>query len=486
MSNDLFYLGADPNNPRRLFWLDVRERRAHMAVVGGSGSGKSNLLLDLFGQDVMAGRGCCLIDPKGDLFHDVLAAITAIPEEKWPALARELVVIDPSDPQSPVAFNPLEVSPHGSASRQRQDMVSVFRKIWHLDDAQTPRLGLVLRRSIQLAMENGLTLCDLQRILTDNAFRFGLVQRSRDDSLRTFWEHEFPESASAQMQWSASTLTRLESLLDDPAIRRFLGQPRSSFDFREIMDQSKVCLINLAKGALGEETAHLLGGFLLGKLQLAAESRQEIWPEEARRPFYLYVDEFQNYATSSFEELLAEARGYGLSLVMANQHLAQLDPGLRHAILSNARIRVAFRVNYEDATILAREFFRFAGDRVKDKELAWVKLGRGMAIPVGYKYDYYSSSDEGRQNREALHYLPDRLLWVHLQGEPSPVRLRSVDMPRAQLAASRDRVARFKELVNQVQRVPALDAPAPAVAAPSPGRTYEWVGRHQDSEVGHS
>lgn len=224
---------------------------------------------------------------------------------------------------------------------------------------------------------------------------------------------------------------------------------------------------------------------MLGRLQLAAESRQDIWPEEARRPFYLYVDEFQNYATSSFEELLAESRGLGLSLVMANQHLAQLDPGLQHAILSNARIRVAFRVNYEDATILAREFFRFAGDRVKDKELEWVKLGRGVAIPVGYKYYYYSASDEGRQNREALHYLPDRLLWVHLQGEPSPYRLRSVDMPRAQLAASRDRVARLKELINQVQRVPALDAPAP-VAAPSPGRTYEWAGRDQGSEVGRS
>lgn len=474
-NNDVFYLGADPNNPRRLFWLPRRRGGAHMAVWGGSGAGKSNYLLDLFMQDVMAGRGCALIDPKGDTFGDIVAAMTAIPEEQWPALAQDLVIVDPSDPSSTAAFNPLEVTPHGSASRQRQDMVSVFRKIWRLDDAQTPRLGLVLRRAIQLAMENQLTICDLQRLLTDDAFRCNLVERSSDGSLRTFWEHEFPQSPSAQMQWSASTLTRLEAFLDDPAIRRFLGQPHSSFDFRQAMDEGRVVLINLAKGALGEETSSLLGGFLLGRLQLAAESRQEIWPEESRRPFYLYVDEYQNYATKSFEELLAEARGYALSVLMANQHLGQLDEGLRRAIISNARIRVAFRVSYEDATILAREFWRFSGERHKETRWDTVRLGRGLALPVPEPV-YFSAGDETRQNREALHYLDDRMAWLHVQGEPAPYLLRTVEIPRARLAASRDKVARFKEVVARVQGRPALEEPATAAALPR-GRTYEWAGR---------
>ncbi len=475
MANDLFYLGADPRDPRRLFWLPMAERRAHMSAFGGSGAGKSNMLLDVFMQDVMAGRGCALIDPKGDLFNDVLAAMAAIPEEQLPALARDLVIIDPADPASRTAFNPLEVSPQMPASRQRQEVLSVFRKVWRLDNTQTPRLGLVLRRAVQLAMENDLTLCHLQRILTDDTFRANLLARSQDEALRTFWQYEFPESRSAQTQWTASTLTRLESFLDDPALRRFVGQPKSSFDFREIMDNSRVCLINLAKGALGEETSYLLGGFLLAKLQLAAESRQQIWPEESRRPFYLFVDEFQNYATRSFEELLAEARGYGLSLVMANQNLAQLDEGLRHAVLSNARIRVAFRLSYDDASVLSPELFRVSGERKKETRWETVRLSRNIYLPVPEPV-YYSAGEEQRQNREALHYLGDRMMRVHLAGEYQPRLLRSVEIPRAQLAALRDKAARLKDLVGAAQALPAPSPPL--VQAARPGRsTYEWAGR---------
>jgi hypothetical protein len=473
MNPQAFYLGVHPGNLRRLFWLPLRERWAHMAVWGASGSGKSNLLLDLIMQDIAAGRGCCLIDPKGDLVLDVLAAMTAVPEDAWAVLARDVVVVDPSEPDCPVAFNPLEVNSYGSPSRQRQEMVSVFRKIWHLDDAQTPRLGLVLRRAVQLAMENGLTLCDIQRILTDEVYRAGLVARSNDDSVRTFWEREFPDSPSAQMQWAASTLTRLEALLDDPNVRRMLGQPRSSFDFRKVMDEGKVLLINLAKGRLGQETASLIGGFLLAKLQMAAESRQDIWPPESRRVFYLYVDEFQNYATRSFEEMLAEARGYGLSLVMANQHLAQLDDGLRRAVLSNARIRVAFRMSHEDAALLAQEFWRFQGDRVKETRWDTVRIGR-LQIPVPEPV-YHSAGDEARQNREALHYLPDRMMWVHIQGQGAPRLLRTVDIPRQRLAASRERVQRFKALLGSSQPRALLEPEEVREVRPLSTRTFEWT-----------
>ena len=472
-AESLFYLGSDPKNPRRLFWLGLGERRAHMAVFGASGSGKSQLLLDLCMQDVMAGRGFALIDPKGDLVRDVVACLSALPEERWNELARDLVIIDPSDPSSTTCFNPLELGRGVSASRQRQDLVSVFRKVWKLDDAQTPRLGLVLRRALQLAVENDLTLCDMQRILTDNEFRDGLVARTEDASLRLFWEREFPRNASAQLQWTASSLVRLESFLDDPQLRRFFGQQRSSFDFREIMDSGRICLINLGKGALGEETSHLLGGFLLGRMQLAAESRQEMLIE-ARRPFYLFVDEFQNYATRSFEEMLAEARGYGLSLVMANQHLAQLDDSLRQAVLSNARIRVAFRLSYDDAAMLAPELFRVTGERKKETRWETVRLTRNLVLPVPEPV-YYAAGEEMRQNREALHYLPDRLFWCHLAGPSKPRLLRSVDIPRAHLAAATERAARLKALVYSRHQLAPLETkqlPEPRAAQP----TYDWKG----------
>jgi hypothetical protein len=247
------------------------------------------------------------------------------------------------------------------------------------------------------------------------------------------------------------------------------------------MDEGKVLLINLAKGRLGEETSRLLGGFLLARLQLAAESRQEIVPEEARRPFYVYIDEFQNYVHGDADDMLAELRGYGVSLVMANQHLAQLDDSLCRAILSNARIRLAFRVSYDDATLLAKEFWRYDGQRLKETRWDTVRFSRNVFLPLPEPV-YFSAGDEQRQNREALHYLADRLAWVHLQGDPAPTLLRTVEMPRAQLAAARDRVACFKELVAQVHAQPALDVsqPQPQLAA---GRTFEWAGRPQPSQL---
>jgi hypothetical protein len=475
MNNNAFYLGADPKNPRRLLWLDIHERRAHMAVVGATGTGKSHLVVDLLGQDIVAGRGCGLIDAKGDTADDVLAALAAMPEENWPALARDLVVIDPADPNCRAFFNPLEVRPYGSPSRQVTDTVSIIKKIFGVDDTQAPRLGLVLRRSLQLAMDHQLTLCDLPRILTDGEFRARLVQRSEDEALRRFWELEFPDSPSAQAAWTASSLVRLETLLDDPAIRRFLGQPRSSFDFRGMMDEGKVVIINLSKGRLGQESAYLLGGFLMVALQLAAESRQQIFPAEARRPWYLYIDEAQNYVnTRAFEELLTEARGYGLSLTLANQHLAQLEEGFRKAILGNARIRVAFRVSLDDASVLAPEFFRVTGQRQKETRWDTVRLGRGVYLPVPEPV-YFSPSDEMRQNREALHYLPDRLMWVHLAGPSAPRVLRTVDIPRDRLAAAREKVPRLKELVAELQALPAPSATQRAELPPPTRGTYEWA-----------
>lgn len=482
MSGQLICIGAHPRNPRKLLWLPIREFSRPATIIGETGSGKSNLGEHIIAQFIVLGHGCGLIDPKGDTADDLIAALSAMPEESWPALARDLIIIDPADPACTARFNPLEPRPYGSQSRQRSDTVTIIKRMFGLDETRAPRLGLVLLRSLHLAAEGGLPLTTLPRILTDSEYRLSLLSQTDDVALHRFWEHEFPEEPSAQLAWTASTLTRLETFLDDPAIRRFLGQPRSSFDFRTVMDEGKVIICSLSKGRLGQETSHMLGGFLTLAFQTAAESRQAIHPAEARRPWFCAIEEAQNYVnTRAFGELLAEARGYGVSLIFLHQHLGQLDEDFRRALLGNTKVRVAFRTSSEDSAILAREFFRVTGDRVKDRKMEWVKIGR-TPIPIGFKDNYFSVSDEGRQNREWLHYLPDRVMWVHLSGEPAPVKLRTVDMPRREIAASRERAARLRALVyeTQAQRQPALPEPGP-VAPEAKASRYEWAGRDAGS-----
>lgn len=449
MNRDLFCIGTEPDDPSRLVFLPTRAKKRHLLCTGASGAGKSMFLVDQVMQDWVGGRGAIVLEPKGDLVTDIVSGIAMMPEAHWLSSAEELVIIDPADPACPARFNPFEVTPYGDPSRQRQDAYSALRRPLHFDERQTPRGALVFRKATQLAIENGLTICDLPNILADADFAKRLASQSADEDLRRFWLQEFPSGRQHQLEWVSSTLVRLETLLDHNAIRRFLGAPKSTFSFREIMDSGKTCLISLAKGALGQESARLLGGLLLGRLQLDAESRVQL-PNESRRTCHIYLDEAQNYATTSLEELIAEGRGMGAALTVSHQHLSQLGEELRHALLSNANIRVAFRLATDDASLMAREFHMVTGDRVKERRVAFSSLGP-LPIPH-YEYDFFSTSDESRQNRDALHYLPDRHMLVHLAGEHAPYMLRSVDVPVAQLSRERERSERFKRFVYDHQR----------------------------------
>ena len=476
---NLFYLGANPDNPEEQFGVTERARAVHHYVVGGSGVGKSKMLQDWILQDVMAGRGCAVIDPKGDLVFDILAALSALEEVWWPALAERVVLIDPADPHTTAAFNPLDVTHGASPARLRQELYSIFRKVWGLSEGRTPRLELVLRRTLHLLMDAGLTLVEMPRVLSDDAYREQLLQNTTDQALRNFWLNEFPRSDAARFQWTSGIVTRIESFLDDPAMRSMVSGRGRAVDFRKAMDSGSVLLASLARGKLGEETSFLLGGFLTTKLQLAAESRVSIWPPERRRRFYIYADEFQQYSTSSLGEMLADARGYGVSLVMAHQNMAQLDPRLQEAILANAKIKAAFRQSHGDARSLSEAMFRVRGDRVKSKELAWIKLGR-VPIPIGFNYDYFSASEEARQNRDALQYLPDRHLWVHVADSDALVRLRTVEMPAFDRRVADERVGRFKAALRDARphgRLPTQQRQLPRLQ-PAGGRTrYEWLSQ---------
>ena len=473
MNNDLFYIGADPGDPRRLLWLPISTLRRHCLITGSTGTGKSMLLVDMILQRVVAGESCIVIDPKGDLVRDVLACIALMPEADWPALARDLVLIDPTDTVVPAAFNPLEITPYGSPSRQRGDVLATFRRVFEFDDSRMTRLVLVLRKSVQLAIEHRLTIVDLPRLLTDNEFRDALVQQSSDDDLRRFWELEFPKNGNKtnQQQWTASTLVRLETLLDDPAVKRFFGRAHSTFDFRDIADSGKVCLISLSKGAIGD-ASRLLGGFLMSRVQLAAESRATL-PAGLRHPCTVLVDEFQNFATSSFGEMLAEARGYGVSLVMAHQHLGQLPDDLRHAAISNSALRLAFRLGADDSAAIAREYWRVAGQRVKQE---WWNVASLGPIPIPYKErKFFSVSEEARQNRDLIQHLPDRHMLLHVAGEDQPYLLKPVDVPLDMIAGAASRVARLKRVMADVQRERLPEQSGQhAVAAPQDAGTFEW------------
>ena len=474
---DIFFLGANPDNSDEQMYVEQKARAVHAYVVGASGAGKSKMLLDWILQDVMAGRGCCVIDPKGDLVWDVLAAIASLDEAWWPSLAARVSLVDPSDARASVTVDPLEVRHGTSPSRQRQEVFSIFRKIWGLDDARTPRMDLVLKRTLQLLIDGRLTLADMPRVLTDEAFRERALAAAQDPGLSAFWHGEFPKSEAQRFQWVSGLLTRIEGFLDDPALRTMFGASGGGIDFRHAMDAGQVVLVNLSKGRVGEESGHLLGGFVTAMIQLAAESRQNVWPPERRRRFHIYCDEFHGYmVSSSLREMLAEARGYGVSLTIAHQNLSQLDRELLDSILANTRIRACFRVNHQDAETLSRELFHVRGDRVKAKELRFITIGK-VPVPIGFDYSYYSHAEESRQNRDALHRLPDRIFWVHLADTNESMRLRTVHVPSFDRATAEERIARFKALLQRT--APPSVRPAtrslPRISDPRrPGR-YEWA-----------
>jgi hypothetical protein len=395
-----------------------------------------------------------------------------MPEADWPSLARDVVLVDPSDSMIPAHFNPLEVASYGSPSRQRADLLATFRRVFSFEDSRVTRLVLVLRRSVQLAAAHGLTIVDLPRILTDAEFRETLVQSADEDAQR-FWRLEFPESKAAQQVWTASTLVRLEALLDDPAIKRFFGSPRSTFDFYDVANTGKIALISLSKGAIGEESSRLLGGFLMSRLQLAAEARATL-PTEMRRPCTVIVDECQNYVSSSFTELLTEGRAYAVSMMMLHQHLAQLPDDLRQAALNNCALKTSFRLGADDGSIMARYMFRTNGQRVKQE---WWDVASIGPIPVPYKQRrFFSPGEEARQNRELFHELPDRHMLVHVAGEAQPYLLRTVDLPYSEMAAAGNRIDALKRFIADVQRerLPEPDVMAVAIAGSRNGSTFEW------------
>ncbi|HEX5184134.1 MAG TPA: TraM recognition domain-containing protein [Allosphingosinicella sp.] len=318
---------------------------SHLYVLGQTGVGKSTFIEQLALQDFAAGRGFAVIDPHGDL-AERLAERMRSPTVRY---------FDATNSSQPFGYNPLRRVRDDKIPLAASGLLEAFKKLW--PDAWGVRMEHVFRNSLYALLErDGSTLPDVLRLYSDKAFRRGVLGGIRNPVVRAFWKSEF---ANYSPRYAAEALSpiqnKLGALLSDPMLYRVLVNPQVDLHLRAIMDKGGVLLVNLAKGRIGADSATTLGSLLVSTLGLAALSRAEA-PAADRRPFFVYVDEFQNFATLSFANMAAELRKYGVGLTLANQHLHQLEPEIRHAILGNAGTPIAFRLGVEDAAILARHF----------------------------------------------------------------------------------------------------------------------------------
>ncbi len=325
------------------------DRSRHVYIIGQTGAGKSGTL-ELFAlSDIYHHQGYAIIDPHGDF---AINNMKFIPANR----IKDVVYFNPADTAHPVGFNPLEITDPNMKSNTSSEVIGVLKRMF--GDSWGPRLEYILRYTILALLDRpDATMLDITRMLTDKKFRKDTLTYCQDTVVLQFWKVEFNNwTEKFQTEAIAPVLNKVGAFTANPVIRNIIGQPKSTFNIREIMDEGKILVVNLSKGLIGEDNAGILGSFLVTKIQLAAMSRSDIPDIKDRRPFYLYVDEFQNFATDSFATILSEARKYGLNLTVANQYISQMNDTVRGAVFGNVGTMISFRVSAEDAQVLAQQF----------------------------------------------------------------------------------------------------------------------------------
>src|SRR5918996_963051 len=358
-------------NPERHQWQMVKipfaDRATHEYVTGATGVGKTKFIQFQIKQDITLGNGFCIISPHEDLVVDTLGFLAEYYHNTQDeTIFERVILVDPTDPRYTVGFNVLETPDGVAPIEQAQELIMVFKRIWA--SAWGARMEELMRNSLISLSLAGLTLGHLCEFLTSQPFRTQVMAHVSHPIAKPYFARFDAMSRAAQLQWTDPVTNKVNAFLSDERISQMLSVPKSSFNLREVMDQKKILLLKLNKGKL-RESADLLGSLFMAKLQLAAFSRSDI-PEAARVPFYLYIDEFQNFASESFSVVLSEARKYGLSLIMAHQTLEQILTDLRSIILGNTGIQVDFRMNRKDAELLAKEAFTYSGYNVKTVQMS--------------------------------------------------------------------------------------------------------------------
>ena len=376
--------------------LDPEERRRHLYVVGQTGTGKSTLLLNLICQDLIAGEGVALLDPHGDLAE---AALAQIPRER----TNDLVYINPADAARPIGFNPLALVPPDLKPVVADGVVSAFRHVW--PDSWGPRLDYILTNAIRALLDvPGATLLMLPRLLIDDRFRSNVVEHVGDPLVRAFWLNEYAAySTSFRTEAISPIQNKIGKALIEPRLRNMLAQPRNTITLRRLMDEGAIVICNLSKGGLGEGTTHLLGALLTTAFAQAALSRVDT-PAADRRPFHLYADEFQSFATESFALILSESRKFALTLTIGHQYLEQLPDDLRAAVFGNVGSIVACRIGATDAAIVGEQIGLAAGSALLDLPnfTAWARLLRRGAPTSPLRLDLADAPDARHQSSHRL------------------------------------------------------------------------------------
>lgn len=331
------------------FGLYRSDRSRHVYAIGQTGAGKSGLL-ELFAlSDIYHNQGFAVIDPHGDLAVDIMRFI---PSHR----IQDVVYFNPADTAYPLGFNPMEVTDPNMKNNISSEIIGVLKRMFEF--SWGPRLEYILRYTILALLDHpNTTMLDITRMLTDKKFREEVLVSCTDAVVLNFWRIEFASwNEKFAAEAIAPILNKVGAFTANPIIRNIIGQPKSTFNIRQIMDDGKIFVVNLSKGLIGEDNAAILGSFLVTKIQLAAMSRSDIPNIEDRRPFYLYVDEFQNFATDSFATILSEARKYGLNLTVANQYVSQMNETVRDAVFGNVGTMISFRVSADDSPLLSKQF----------------------------------------------------------------------------------------------------------------------------------
>jgi len=351
------------------FGIYTDDRRRHVYIIGKTGVGKTTLMENMIRQDIMRGLGVALVDPHGDVAEGLL---NAIPKHR----INDVIYFDPADVDYPIAFNVLEAVDPQYKYLVSSGLIGSLKKIWA--DSWGPRLEYILRNTILALLDYpSSTMLGILRMLGDKTYRKKVVDKIQDPVVKSFWLNEF---AGYNERFRSEAISPIQNkvgqFLTSSIIRNIVAQPKSTIDMKDIMDNRKILLINVSKGRIGEDNSSLLGAMLITRLQLAAMDRAKI-SEQQRQDFYLYVDEFQNFATESFATILSEARKYRLNLTIAHQYIAQMEEPVQDAVFGNAGTIISFRVGAADGEYLEKEFFPTftQTDLVNlDKYNAYIKL----------------------------------------------------------------------------------------------------------------
>ncbi|MBL6613169.1 MAG: type IV secretion system DNA-binding domain-containing protein [Reyranella sp.] len=349
MNPEVNYFGrVDFRADHRQFGIKQADRLFHMYAIGKTGTGKSTLLECLIRQDIECGRGLALIDPHGDLVDRVASSVPAEHKDR-------VRYLNAADPEQPFGYNPLKRVSKNAIPLAASGLLEAFKKHWA--DSWGVRMEHVFRNAIYALLEIGdATLPGVLLLLSDKKYRAQVVSRIENEVVKAFWENEFDQySQRYRADAIAPIQNKIGALLADPMMKRILTEPDRMLHFRRLMDRQEILLVNLARGKIGEDSAVLLGSLIVTTIGLAAFGRADV-PEAQRVPFFLYMDEFQNFTTLSIATMISELRKYRVGLILANQHLSQVQDDIRDAILGNVGTLVAFRLGPYDASTIAREF----------------------------------------------------------------------------------------------------------------------------------